>query len=85
MIFDVYNILVVAHVIVQGTGSIQYTEAVALHVLPAPSLKVNVNDPFPVNVYVLDPELSVIVIGSEYHVSDTITLPVVADPDHGLY
>ncbi len=60
---------------VGATVSIQVTVAVVEPVLPASSTKLKVNDPEALKVYVLDPELFVIVIFSEAPVSVATTEP----------
>ena len=85
MIFDVYILFVLAHVIGVNTGLIQYTLAVTSQVLNHSSLKVKVTTPFPVNVYPLNHQLFVITIASDAQVNVTTTGPSLADQDHGLY
>lgn len=62
-----------------GTGTnILFTVAVVEPVFPTASTKSKVNDPFDVKVKVLDPELFVIVIGSDAPVRVATTDPLVA-------
>ena len=66
--------------------SIQFTVAVVAPVLPAISINVNVKLPFPVKVYIFDPQLFVIVIPVLLNpVSVAMTFQLVNVHDHGLY
>jgi hypothetical protein len=70
--------------IVEFAGAIQSTVAVVIPVFPTMSWNVNVKLPFPVNVYVADHELFVIVIALD-QLNVAITLLLVIVHDIGLY
>jgi hypothetical protein len=83
IVFELYDVWIVAPVMEGKTGLIQYTLAMLSQVLNPSSLYVKVNIPFVVKVYPLNQPLLVMTMGSETPVKVARTEPLVADHDHG--
>lgn len=84
MIFSEVYVVDVVTVMDGGVLSIQFTIAVADHILPIVSTKVNVYAPLSAKVYQVDQLLLVIVVAS-LNSTLKLTLPLVALPEAGVY